>query len=1493
MFFNYDFAFLTMVLPYPPLQSNYEFARFCWKTIVQPELRAGGSEKTTTQWLLDNNTYTLYRSGVINLLVDHVSRMAKESIEETQNKAPPKSTCEYALSLTAAIKSASVKFGSSHEFAKPLLETSLTNVSLNTSALLLGDGTFVETRESGDDDHAESYGNNVLQFQGTMSAKYLNTKHSHMECFLEPYPYFGRVTYHAFVSDPLLHPQISKGTKNLTCLFYSTPRNSRLIWFRLICLSPSPPTFIKIAASPKTWSVKVDCPRFFSINTSPSLFETGSVITDIIGRTDPESHRTFLYQRDITFIQNFWGANPALHNGLLDRDSVLDVLCNTTDAHWQQEFQGMSSDEKRQLLGKFIDMAIGSDIEGLISFDDVKSWFRAMTSRCYFTGVEEIQIHNDSGMQLKVTSKSNFDKQRSRHSVMNEASFQVVVNSFQPIRNGNAGAIFLKDKHTMRNSQKKKPVLCGNLSMYLSGFRLLENVAVDPYQTLMFKLKMRKGLHGRPSRRRNARGVSGFQPYLTVVPKSSSLDTITLYVRSNVVIRSEVPVKIRIVRLGKSAGQFSKQGLQKRNKKSIDLTKKYLMTALNRAVEGAPIVFEAMCNGEGDTVALPLSVLTSNRFHAILIQDMSGKARNAWRPPLLFTRDFLFNPMNIRDVSRYHTMSGVVIQKERLDVQNAGKRSLRASSGDPKRNILRRTAWDVTILVVPFFLCMNTLPFPIMIRAWQYAIDDEDDDWDGTAALLVDPEDTNELSSSDDESEMTPSINNLGINGDLYHLSTIDNSDYYYEGVVKVGQTLRLSGIKLSQPLFIQVSQHLENFGAAASLIWTNPVQMDLQKLQSGMNRKGSRSLPKLILDLGDNCDCLVDVSLDRDSKMPFCTFYSPYWVINKTGMKLEYSVSGANDKRYLDSGTGGLPVCMHCSKSEETNAILDKGSRQLSVIPLECPSEEVMKNWWDEEINGKLVLKRNGILDVTDWPRQPINLVAAGTNGEVHCDCFVLEARVESLAGTFHRSNLIKLTPRFIGKDVTPVLQKACFFMFSHLIMLFHIYIRPVKNTLHISISILPFVGGPRDARKMATYLSDDISETEEKKLLNLSPGESTIIYSFQSFYSESDISYRWVAFRVNARRFGATFKHKWHMIPLDVMHSHYFGEHDGVNDTMCGILEANVHWSKAGSILTSISHADTPPYRIENRSQTHYLQLVQDDGEANVFELPPMHSCGYTWDSPLGKKKLRVAVIPDRHSAPDMDRGGKTPDFDSKSTASTVDSDDDSDNEEPDDPLLRSMRKGISTNGLSKTRQKSKRQLLHSRLSRKYNFQKIGKQKDLPCSKLDDWKSNLNKSGESLTVHTRISTGTKVISFNDSEWLANQIEAGLLRRGGDFEGALIDINIEGVGIYFNDNYPAELMGIITRDIQICKPHGSIELIARVRHFQIDAMHPNARYPIIIQPSPMGVDRRKAEIDNTSSIPIIPKSVKTRECYWKLKEEKPIPLLEMTCSYIPQVSVV
>jgi len=62
-----------------------------------------------------------------------------------------------------------------------------------------------------------------------------------------------------------------------------------------------------------------------------------------------------------------------------------------------------------------------------------------------------------------------------------------------------------------------------------------------------------------------------------------------------------------------------------------------------------------------------------------------------------------------------------------------------------------------------------------------------------------------------------------------------------------------------------------------------------------------------------------------------------------------------------------------------------------------------------------------------------------------------------------------------------------------------------------------------------------------------------------------------------------------------------------------------------------------------------------------------------------------------------------------------------------------------------------------------------------------------------------------------------------------------------------------------------------------------------NARYPIIIQPLPLGVDRR----ESTSVDLIVPENVDKRECYWMKNEEKPVPVFELAASYVPQVNMI
>ena len=334
---------------------------------------------------------------------------------------------------------------------------------------------------------------------------------------------------------------------------------------------------------------------------------------------------------------------------------------------------------------------------------------------------------------------------------------------------------------------------------------------------------------------------------------------------------------------------------------------------------------------------------------------------------------------------------------------------------------------------------------------------------------------------------------------------------------------------------------------------------------------------------------------------------------MNKTGSRLEYKVgakfqpgipinSSRRRQRYLDSGNGGLPIMMHCANTE----------KELSVIPVERPNEAVASTWWDTEANGKLVLKSNAIKcnsgRLVDWS-DCIELDAAGTSGSLSCGQFVFSVSIESLAGAFYRTKLVTFGPRFI-----------------------------VKNLLHIPITVIPLYGSLADAKRKANRHRQSSSDT-----ISLGVNESTILYNFKDISSTPlEKACRWVCFIVNSSRAGGAGK--WHLIPIDEMGSTWFGEHDGFNETMCGIVEARVHGNE-GAIVASISkllriafcidmfhfvsspltillaliaHASHAPFRIENRSNDQHLLLVQDADDAVAFELPPMHSCGYTWDNP-----------------------------------------------------------------------------------------------------------------------------------------------------------------------------------------------------------------------------------------------------------------------------------
>ena len=196
------------------------------------------------------------------------------------------------------------------------------------------------------------------------------------------------------------------------------------------------------------------------------------------------------------------------------------------------------------------------------------------------------------------------------------------------------------------------------------------------------------------------------------------------------------------------------------------------------------------------------------------------------------------------------------------------KNRSRPAASDAK-SILRRTAWDTTIQVVPFFLISNSLPFPILARTWQLFIpkNNDDDLWRDSSFLAAHPDDLSDENSSSDEdlSSSNSSIKGWG-GADKFHQPSggLEGRQCYFS-VIGRGETLRLSGINLQQSLYVQFSQKLQESGEAdgTDYMWSKPLQLELKRLRTGINPRGWFSLPKLFLDLGDSCQVVADVSIE------------------------------------------------------------------------------------------------------------------------------------------------------------------------------------------------------------------------------------------------------------------------------------------------------------------------------------------------------------------------------------------------------------------------------------------------------------------------------------------------------------------------------------------------------------------------------------------------------------------------------------------------------
>ena len=775
----------------------------------------------------------------------------------------------------------------------------------------------------------------------------------------------------------------------------------------------------------------------------------------------------------------------------LSSDDVLIIMEHFLGVDYGSDC-GMQVEKIVELVLKGLD----ADNSGTLAFPEIEDQIR---SKQVMLHPADIRIENQAGISMKFSCRSFMDRKLAMDPSISPTS---LIATFDNIRHNGRRQI-TPDVSTIEAAKKDGIIIA------VPGCKIID-VPVLVYQSLMVHLKSLKFARRRRRRTRDndSQNASGFEPYLTLVPISEGLDSVTIQARSPLTVTAETPINIRVVKTADLGPLHGRKANRERDH-TVNLAKRNLDFYFKQLAAEAPIVFERNNLKPGTKIGLPINIMLSSSFHFLLVGDVAKDGNMFWREPVLLTKNFLFNPRHISEVARCHAASGISVQRNRLNVHKSS-RSSRASS---KKASKIRTAWDSTIVVMPSFVLTNALPFNIQFRCWQLPAKTED--WKKADLFAGGPTPsksklrtkvvgTDEIGSSDEE--LTPSAA-PGTGGRRYarhrklHSHAFEGTaNQQNQAFVNVdnassGANVLLNGINTKEKLYIQIAQNVSSENNIDPLLWTEPLCVDMKKLRCGGNRFGSMTLPVLKGTIGDDADYYLDVSVEHG--VPYCSIYAPYWLNNKTGMKMMLKFSGRDDTMY-DGGSGGLPIMAMCHVSgrKEKN-----DQREVSIIPLEGASLEGLTTWWDESTNGQLVMNPPPLnskgKSLVEWSKG-ISLDAVGQLGECRCKQLIFGVSIETLTGAFYRTNSIVFTPRFI-----------------------------VKNCMHIPITILPVAGTMADVERLAKRMTDyGLGETLQRwkmrpdAFTELQMDQSTVVYQFEdaSKHKSENDKHRYYLIRIDA---------------------------------------------------------------------------------------------------------------------------------------------------------------------------------------------------------------------------------------------------------------------------------------------------------------------------------------------------------------------------------------
>lgn len=593
------------------LLQNYEFAKFCWQRLVQPNLR--GSNYQTGDWKLDKDASSRYSSGAIDVLASHVHLTTLTSIQSVTE------VYRYDTSVEVNIDNVTFSAGNALLFSKSLINTTVKDTNAFCKLVFTPDvegGLHVSTDEAdarvgkqggggggvegGGIDSNESYGLD-MHLETTVKMEYLHTTHDVMSSLIEPFSVFINLGYNMEARDYAQEMEVFESDEEAGVV------SGQRVFFELNC-----PDFLKIAFTPEA---------IRTLNTMSQML-----------KVTPDVFETLSQERALQELEEMWLEVDETKVQNLGREQVLPIV-NKFLGTSITGVDSMSAEEIDKMVQVFIDI-VDKDKDGSISFFELEEAVKdhKMSAKSIFENQSSlIRIENAIGIDLHFACVAQLGEEDTARA---EASSGFELCEVGFTKSLKLGADFMSRQRS--RFFKESDYLA--LKFENDVFEMLSELNISAFQKIIVPLQLSAGHQMNTA-------ASRFSPAMVLDPKTDALETVTMQVRSCFVVEAHVAIEVQIMVVQRNDDSRHEDFARRRDNRKLSPEDK-----INALLENATEDFRLSLK-ESERASIPLSCLISSKLHLLRIRDVS---QDKWRSPIKIDRDFLWNISNQKEISNLH-----------------------------------------------------------------------------------------------------------------------------------------------------------------------------------------------------------------------------------------------------------------------------------------------------------------------------------------------------------------------------------------------------------------------------------------------------------------------------------------------------------------------------------------------------------------------------------------------------------------------------------------------------------------------------------------------------------------------------------------------------------------------------------------------------------------------------------------------------------------------